>query len=140
MWKLKINRNIGTDFVTHLWTSISWISLWEQIPDQDFSIRSNFWKIKRIIDTVQGKIPWLIEKIFISNNSKLGDYYHIWTSIFLISRWETIPIQDLSIWSKFFRKRRIIDRVEGKILWWIEKHFIRTHSKWSTYYNLWTSI
>ena len=66
-------------------------------------------KIGIIIDIVQGKKPWLIEKVFIKTHSKWSAYYHLWKYIFWRSRWEQITSQDLSIWSKIWTTRTRID-------------------------------
>ena len=101
-------------------------------------IRSECWKKRGIIDRVQGKTPWWIEKYFIRTHLKWIDYYRLWTSIFWRPRWDKSPGQDSHLIKVLITRRRI-GRVQGRTPWWIEKSFIRTHSTWIAYYHIWIS-
>ena len=99
-----------------------------------------FWIIGGRIDRVQGRTLWWIDNFLIRNHSKWSANHKLWTSISCRSLWEKIPSYNFSIWSKFWKSGRRIDRVQGRTPWLIEKVFISNHSKWSAYSHLWTSI
>ena len=133
------SKSFHTNRVKLFLTSIPWSYLWEKL-------QSNIYPYNNVLNnqtknlSISRKKTHGIKHVIIIAHSIWSDYYHLWTSIFWRSIWEKIPIQDSSIWSKFWKIRRRIDKVQGKILWWIEKVFIRTHSRWNAHYNLWTSI
>ena len=100
----------------------------------------SFWETGTRVHRVKGIKPLLLEKVFIRIKSKWSDYHNLWISIFYRSLWEKFPRQDLYSWSQFLETGRIIDVVQGITPWRLEKVFIKTHPKWISYNQLWTSI